>query len=116
MRGRGHVPGQAERQSGFATYGQELDGANRLELAEELRVAIEKHQLVLHYQPQMDFRTGAVTGVEALLRWVHPVHGIVPPLQFIPLAEEAGLMHHLTEFVLEEALSQAPTGAARAAP
>jgi diguanylate cyclase (GGDEF)-like protein len=92
--------------SGFALYGHDLDGADRLQLAQELRSGIEEGQLALHYQPQMDLRTGGIMGAEALLRWVHPEHGLIPPLQFVPLAEEAGLMYLLTEFVLEQAVGQ----------
>ncbi|MEO8898124.1 MAG: EAL domain-containing protein [Candidatus Dormibacter sp.] len=59
-----------------------------------------------HYQPQVDLRTGEISGVEALLRWPHPRLGLVPPLDFLPLAEEAGLMRSLTAIVLEQALAQ----------
>jgi len=60
----------------------------------------------MHYQPQVDLHTGEISGVEALLRWPHPRIGLVPPLDFLPLAEEAGLMPALTAIVLEQALSQ----------
>jgi diguanylate cyclase (GGDEF)-like protein len=98
----GHTP--------FALYAPDLDeGGNRLQLVEELRVAIDNGQLVLHYQPQLDLRSGEILAVEALLRWDHPHLGLVPPLQFLPLAEEAGLMRSITEFVLEQALAQCST-------
>jgi diguanylate cyclase (GGDEF)-like protein len=93
--------------SGFAAYGRDIDVSNRLELAQQLRSAIEDGQLHLHYQPQMDLRDGSMTSVEALLRWAHPDHGMIPPLEFVPLAEEAGLMQLLTEFVMDAALKQA---------
>ncbi|HSP65492.1 MAG TPA: diguanylate cyclase, partial [Candidatus Deferrimicrobium sp.] len=82
------------------------DEGNSLRLVEELRAAVEGGQFELHYQPQVDLRTGAVSAVEALLRWPHPRLGMVSPLDFLPLAEEAGLMQSLTALVLEQALSQ----------
>jgi diguanylate cyclase (GGDEF)-like protein len=89
------------------TYNPHLDDdGNLLRLAEELRVALQEEQFILHYQPQLDLRTGAISGVEALLRWPHPRLGMVPPLKFIPIAEEAGLMPALTTLVLEDALAQ----------
>jgi diguanylate cyclase len=91
----------------FAIYQEDLDGAaNRVQLVEELRTAIEERSLALHYQPQVDLSTGEIGSVEALARWTHPRLGFVPPLEFIALAEDAGLMGALTTFVLDEALSQ----------
>jgi diguanylate cyclase (GGDEF)-like protein len=91
----------------FAIYQEDLDGAaNRVQLVEELRAAIEQRQLELHYQPQVDLATGEINSVEALVRWIHPRLGFVPPLEFIALAEDAGLMGALTAFVLDEALFQ----------
>ena len=91
----------------FAIYQQDLDGAaNRVQLVEELRAAIEQRQLRLHYQPQVDLATGEINSVEALVRWMHPRLGFVPPVEFIGLAEDAGLMGELTAMVLDEALSQ----------
>lgn len=78
----------------------------RVALVAELRKAIEDHQLVLFYQPKSSFLSGHVTGVEALVRWIHPERGIVPPDLFIPLAEETDLMGPLTRYVLEEAVKQ----------
>ncbi len=91
----------------FAIYQEDLDGAaNRVQLVEELRTAIEERQLELHYQPQVDLATGEINSVEALVRWIHPRLGFVPPLEFIALAEDAGLMGALTAVVLDEALFQ----------
>jgi EAL domain-containing protein (putative c-di-GMP-specific phosphodiesterase class I) len=91
----------------FAVYQPELDkSGNRLLMLEELRTAIDEHQLVLHYQPQLDLRTGEIVAVESLLRWIHPKLGIIPPLEFLPLAEEAGLMGSITALVLSDALAQ----------
>jgi diguanylate cyclase (GGDEF)-like protein len=82
------------------------DGGNRLALVEELRAAVEGERLVLHYQPQVDLRNGETVAAEALVRWPHPRVGLIPPLEFLPLAEEAGLMGPLTRLVLDQALSQ----------
>ena len=91
----------------FAIYQPDLDkSGNRLLLLDELRTAIDERQLVLHYQPQLDLRTGRIVAVESLLRWAHPRLGIVPPLEFLPLAEEAGLMGAITTLVLTSALAQ----------
>jgi diguanylate cyclase (GGDEF)-like protein len=90
-----------------ALYQPDLDeGGDRLQLVEELRSAIENRELVLHYQPQLDLRSGEILAVEALLRWNHPQMGLIPPLKFLPLAEEAGLMRSLTALVLDDALAQ----------
>ena len=90
----------------FAFYEAGLDSADRLGLAEELRQAIESDQLTLHYQPQLDLRSGTVVKVEALVRWPHPSLGLIPPLEFLSLAEEARLMGLLTRWVLHKALAQ----------
>ena len=78
----------------------------RLALAGELRHAIEAGQLLLSYQPKLDLRTGAITGVEALVRWRHPQRGVLMPDQFIGLAERTGLVRPLTHWTLEEAADQ----------
>jgi diguanylate cyclase (GGDEF)-like protein len=78
----------------------------RLALAGELRHGIEAGELVLSYQPKLDLRTGAITGVEALIRWRHPQRGILMPDQFIELAERTGLVRPLTRWTLEEAAEQ----------
>ena len=91
----------------FEIYQPDIDdGGNRLVLVDELRAAVESEQLVLHYQPQVDLRNGETVAVEALVRWPHPRLGMIPPLEFLPLAEEAGLMGPLTRLVLEQALAQ----------
>jgi len=93
--------------SSYDIYESALDdGADRLNLMEDLRTAIAEHSLVLYYQPQIDLRSGGITTLEALLRWPHPTLGFIPPDQFIPLAEDSGLMGPLTSFVLEQAVAQ----------
>ena len=82
------------------------DDGNRLRLVDELRDAILGGHLEVHFQPQVDLVTGTLSAMEALVRWPHPRLGLIPPLEFIPLAEEAGLMQSLTAFVLERAVEQ----------
>ena len=98
-----------EDRTGIETYARERDRntRRRLELIADLRAAVQARALILHYQPKVDLRTGNVTGAEALLRWPHPTRGNVRPDEFIPLAEQAGVMRPLTEFVLNEAVRQA---------
>ena len=97
-----------EARNGVEVYDPDRDeySPRRLVLAAELRHAIERGQLTLHYQPKADLRTGAITGVEALLRWHHPDYGFVPPDEFIPLAEHTGLIRDLTRWVLAASIAQ----------
>ncbi|HET8949458.1 MAG TPA: EAL domain-containing protein [Solirubrobacteraceae bacterium] len=90
------------------TYSSERDpySAERLQLLGELRTAIGAGELVLHYQPKVDVGSQRVIGVEALLRWQHPVHGLLPPVEFVPLAERTGAIGDLTRWVLDAALAQ----------
>ena len=94
-------------QSGVCVYDpdHDLNSPARLSLLGELRRGIEDGQLVLHFQPQADVDTGAVVGVEALVRWEHPTHGLLSPDAFIPLAESTSLIRPLTLAVLDEALA-----------
>ena len=81
--------------------------ADRLAMADELRRAIEDGELELHYQPKLDLATGAIVGAEGLIRWMHPTRGIVPPDEFVPLAERTGLIAGLTAVALDQALTTA---------
>jgi diguanylate cyclase (GGDEF)-like protein/PAS domain S-box-containing protein len=95
--------------SRWAGYTEELDRPllDRAELEAQLRVAIDDGQLRLLYQPIVSARTGAVTNVEALVRWVHPHRGLLPPAQFVPLAERSSLILELGRWTLAEACRQA---------
>ena len=89
-------------------YTDELDKgrAERLAMLADLHLALERDELELLYQPQLDLATGAIVAVEALVRWRHPTHGLLSPDAFIPLAESTGLIHPLTDVVLRKALRQ----------
>jgi diguanylate cyclase (GGDEF)-like protein len=99
---------KAEPTEKICFFDQDMDEAvrKRRALANDLRQAIANHELELHYQVQSSVMTGEITGYEALLRWRHPERGLVPPLEFIPLAEENGLILKLGEWALREACQQ----------
>ncbi len=99
---------KADRSGHQVFVSSALDGgAERLRTVEELHAALAQEQLVLHYQPKLDLRTGRITGVEALVRWQHPTRGLLPPASFLGLVEDAGLMRGLTQAVLVQALDRA---------
>ncbi len=87
----------------FFDHRRDAKARERLRIESCLRRAIERGQLLLHYQPQIDLRTGTLCGIEALIRWHHPEHGMVAPVQFIPIAEETGLIGPIGEWVLRTA-------------
>lgn len=86
-------------------YDDSMESANRerLQLENDLRRAVELNQLLLHYQPQVNARTGEVTGAESLVRWNHPEQGLIPPFKWIPIAEEMGIIDEVGEWVLRKA-------------
>jgi diguanylate cyclase (GGDEF)-like protein len=94
--------------TGVELYDRERDeySPRRLALARRLRNAIEAGEMVLYYQPQTLAATGAVVGAEALIRWQHPEYGLVPPMEFVPIAEQSGAIGQLTQWVLETAVRQ----------
>jgi diguanylate cyclase (GGDEF)-like protein len=94
--------------TGHEVYLSERDhhSRRRLELLGELREGLAEGQLILHYQPKAEIATGAVRGVEALVRWAHPRRGLLPPTDFLPLADHSGLGRALTAFVLDRALEE----------
>jgi len=89
----------------YLFYTQEMTGriAEKLSLESKLRQALEKEEFVLHYQPKVDLETRSIVGVEALIRWQSPERGLVPPLQFIPLLEETGLIQQVGSWALRRA-------------
>ncbi|NMR19755.1 EAL domain-containing protein [Cellulomonas fimi] len=94
---------------GVAVYSPHEDDSSpaRLVLLGDLHRALERaDELVMHYQPKIDLRTGATAGVEALMRWQHPTRGMLPPTLFVPLAEQTGLINDLTRFALETVVTQ----------
>jgi len=94
--------------SGYAVYSPDADqqSPGRLALMAELRDAVAQDALVLHFQPQVDLGDGRVVAIEALIRWQHPRHGLMPPEEFLQLAEETGLIEGLSEWALGAAIAQ----------
>jgi len=99
---------KAEGRNGFQFYAQAMtrQATDRLELENELRLALERGDLELHYQPQVVFANGRIIGAEALMRWQHQERGWISPLQFVPIAEESDLIYPLGEFALVQSCRQ----------
>jgi EAL domain-containing protein (putative c-di-GMP-specific phosphodiesterase class I) len=95
---------KAEGRNGFQFYAAAMtrQATERVELENELRLALGKNELEIHYQPQVVLANGRIVGVEALMRWNHRGRGWIPPGQFIPIAEDSDLIHPLGEFALAE--------------
>ena len=91
----------------FFTAAMNADAGRKLALANDMRMAIRKQQFFLTFQPQVDLASGRIIAAEALIRWKHPVHGMIPPLDFIPLAEELGLIVQIGEWVTRAACDAA---------
>ncbi len=96
-------------EDGYTYYSHEMNqrALDHLKIETDLRHALDHHELLLHYQPKVDMETGAIVGAEALVRWRHPERGMVPPAEFVPIAEESGLIVRLSAWVLDAALRQA---------
>ena len=96
------------RRSSVEVYAPECDhfDAERLRLLSQVRGALSRDELILYYQPQIELHTGKVTGVEALVRWHHPAHGLLTPAKFIPLIEQTALIGPLTLQLIDQALGQ----------
>ncbi len=99
---------KADGRNGFQFYAAAMtrQATDRVELENELRLALETNRLEIHYQPQVVLADGRIVGVEALMRWNHPQRGWIPPGQFIPVAEDSDLIHPLGEFALAESCRQ----------
>ncbi|HEY4837348.1 MAG TPA: EAL domain-containing protein [Candidatus Acidoferrales bacterium] len=91
----------------FFKSGMNVRAVERQSIEESLRRAVERQEFTLHYQPKINLCTGDITGAEALIRWTHPVRGLVPPSQFIPIAEDCGMILPIGIWVLREACKQA---------
>jgi len=100
---------KSEGRNNFRFFDEEMssEATKRLQVLNDLRGALSRNEFELHYQPILDAKTRQACAAEALIRWRHPVEGLIPPDRFIPLAEEAGLMEPLGEWILEKACADA---------
>jgi len=90
----------------FFNQNRNVRGVERQFLESSLGRAVERREFLLHYQPKVDLETGAITGAEALIRWMDPDRGLIPPAQFVPFAEDCGLIVRIGRWVLQEACTQ----------
>lgn len=99
---------KSEGRNTYHFYSEEMtrNALERVVMESELRHALEREEFRLHYQPQYALQSGELIGLEALIRWQHPQHGLMPPGQFLPLAEETGLIQSIGEWVLHEGCRQ----------
>ena len=100
------VKGNGGNACGFFSPDMHATYRARTSLEKELRQALSRNELEVHYQPLISLSRSGITGMEALVRWRHPVHGVVAPSRFIQLAEEAGIIHEITRWVLDTACAQ----------
>ncbi len=100
-----HAKRNGGNQYMFSGNCPDLYSAENLVMENELRLAMERSEMDVHYQPQIDVKTGQIVGAESLMRWRHPTRGMVPPMKFIPVAEDSGLILPLGEWILSMACS-----------
>ena len=102
-----HAKANGRQSYQFFEQAMNIRAVARQSVEADLRRALEREEFTLHFQPKVDLRTGGITGAEALIRWLHPTRGMVPPAEFIPIAEDCGLVLPIGNWVLRESCRQA---------